>query len=595
MRFIAIAAAVLLQAAGLQAGEEPGGHRYRLINDAGQAEGRPALDLAGTKIVFYGEPGAAFSIQALADLSKDDTAKTALLSRAFFITGAESLPAAAEWNRTSPFEYTVMYSTGDWPKLVFSAEPRIFFYSDESALCDLKGWRGAESSAEFRACLEKAGLLAVPARLESALAVSRLARGEDDLDDERKRLVCSEFKTLLKAGAFAAARLQAYDSGTLKNAYDLTSYSNFYTPGEESLAAQGELLAELGKRGLANEDKVQDLYQRLLNSKLFPRAAALKAVHPAYELQTVPPITGSLKTKPGEAAVYFTSDGRSALEIKKLKKSGRRILVAAFPGCHFADQALEAIDKDAELGPIFRKYALPLTSRVDFASLGSWNTAHKLQYRMTVSNGDWPGIDFTSSPIFYFIKNGKILHEAPGWADEDPFSRIYEGLSKLFPEMKFRNKPENKKAKSAKSAKRRRLPRYALGKYLKGLNDAQVNRFCSSLRFEGGVFSGAYMDDIRENLGEKREEELYGYFTSKTGAMGSSPGTGGVTLGELWKGLDAEHLNRTCVTIIFNRGRFGGLNFGDLTDTFGEKAYNEVFSYFSPPENKTSGKGTPGQ
>ena len=263
--------------------------------------------------------------------------------------------------------------------------------------------------------------------------------------------------------------------------------------------------------------------------------------------------------------------------------------MAAFPGCHFADQALEAIDNDAELGPVFRKYALPLASRVDFSSLGNWNTAHKLQYQVTVSNGDWPGIDFTSSPVFYFIKNGKILHEAPGWSDKDSFRGIYEGLVKLFPGTKWRNKPPKKIVKSDKPTERRRLPRYALGKYLKGLNEAQVNKFCSSLRFVGGVFSGAYLDDVREIFGEKRVEELNGYFTGDSAAAAPT-GRGGVTLGELWKDLDAEQLNRTCVTVIFNRGRFGGLNFGDLTDTFGDKAYNEVFSYFSPPEQKAGGK-----
>lgn len=589
MKLIATIAAVLLLADGMRAGAETSGHRYQLINEEAQPEGRPALDLAGTKIVFYGEPGAAFSIQALADLSKDDTAKTALLARAFFITSAESLPSAAEWNRTSPFEYAVAYSTADWPELVFSAEPRIFFYSDGTALCDLKGWRGAESSAEFRACLDKAGLLAVPARMESALLVRHLAEGEDGRDEERKKLVLSEFKTLLGGGVFSRANLRAFDNRTLKKAYDLTSYSNFYAPGEKSLSAQGEILSALERRGLANEDKVQDLHQRLLNSKLFSMASELKKQYPAYELQTVPPLKGALAAKPGEAAVYYTLDGKSALEIKKVKKGGRRILVAAFPGCHFADEALEAIEKDAELGPIFGKYALPLTSEVDFSSLGSWNLAHKLQYRVTVADNDWPGIDFTSSPIFYFIKDGRILHESPGWSDEAPFSRIYEGLAKLFPEMKFRNKPEKKKAKSEKPAVRRRLPRYALGKYLKGLNDAQVNRFCSSLRFDAGVFAGADMDDITEIFGEKRVRELRGYFTGSPDAA-APPGPGGVTLGELWKGLDAEQLNRTCFTIIFNSGRFGGLNFGDLTDTFGEKAYNDVFSYFSPPKKKTGGK-----
>ncbi len=583
MKFIAMAAAALLLGAGLRAGAETGRHRYQLINEAGQPEGRPALDLAGTKIIFYGEPGAAFSIQAMEDLARDDTAKAALLARAFFITSAESLNAAAEWNRGSPFEYTVMYSTGDWPEFVFSAEPRVIFYSDGSALCDLQGWRGAGSSAEFRSCLDKAGLLEVPARLESALRIRRLASSQDDWDDERKRLVSSEFKTLLAGKAFAPASLPAYDIGTLKNAYDLTSYFNCYTPDKESLAAQEGLLAELGKRGLANENKVQDLHQRLLDFKLFAKASALKERYPAYELQTVPPITGSLGTKPGEAAVYYTKDGKTALEIKKVKKGGRRILVAARPGCHFAADALGSIEKDAELGPLFRKYALPLTSDIDFASLGSWNTAHKLQYRVTASGKDWPGVDFSFSPTFYFIKDGKIVHTVKGWSDEEPFAGIYEGLARLFPEMKLRNKPKKKKIKSKNAAGRRRLPRYPLGKYLKGLSDAQINRFCSSLRFDGGVFAGANMDDIREIFGEKRVEELNILFTGKPAARAAP---GGKTLGELWKGLDAGQLNRTCATIIFNKGNYGGLNFGELNDALGGKAAEEADSFFMPPEKE---------
>ena len=583
MKFIALAAAALLLAAGVQAGAETGGRRYRLINDAGQPEGRPALELAGTKIVFYCEPGAAFSIQALADLSKDDTAKAALLARAFFITSAESLAAAAEWNRASPFEYAVMYSTGDWPEFVFSAEPRIFFYSDETALCDLQGWRGAGSSAEFLACLDKAGLLKVPARLEGALALRRLANSQDDWDEERKRLVLYEFKTLLGGGAFAAANLAAYDNKSLKNAYDLASYFTFYTPDKESLAVQDGILAELGKRGLANEDKVGNLHQSLLNFKLFAKASALKERYPAYELQQVPPITGSPRVKPGEAAVYYTKDGKTALELRKVKKGGRRILVAGNPGCHFAAEALGSIEKDPELGPVFKKYALPLTSRVNFSSLGSWNTAHKLQYLLTASDKDWPGVDFSFSPTFYFIKDGKIVHTVRGWSDEEPFNGLYEGLARLFPEMKLRNKPPKKKAKSEKPAARRRLPRYPLGKYLKGLNEAQVNRFCSSLRFDGGVFAGAEMADIREILGEKRVEELYALFTGKPAGEAVSR-AGGKTLGELWKGLDAGQLNRTCSTIIFHNGNYGGLNSGELGDALGGKAADEADAFFMPPE-----------
>jgi len=581
-----IAAILFLALTGSRAGaaEDAPRRRYQLLNSDGKPEGKPALDLAGTRIVFYGEPGAAFSIQAMEDLSKDDTAKTALLARGFFITKAESLEAAAEWNKASPYEYAVIYAGADWPELALTAEPRIFFYKDGTALCDLKGWRGAESAAGFKACLEKSGLLAVPARVGSALAVRRLARGEDSWDEERKRLAGSEFKTLLGQNAFAPGELAAFDDRTLKDAYALASHFNFYTPSSKSLAAQEEILAALGKRGLANEEKVQDLHNYLLDSKLFTKASALKELYPSFELQSVPPITGSLAVKPGEAAVFYTKDGVASLEIRKVKKNGRRILVAARPDCHFAHDALTAIEKDPELRAVFSKYALTLTPQMDFGALGSWNKAHRLKYLVANSASDWPGVDFSLSPSFYFIRNGKILHTVPGWADEDPFDDIYAGLAKLFPEMKFKQLPKRQKAGTGKPEARRRLPRYPLGKYLKGLNETQLNRFCSSLRFDKGAFAGADMADVREIFGEKRVEDLSVFFTGGPAPRGASPG--GVTLGRLWKGLDQEQLNRTCSTMLFSGGSFGGLNFGDLTDVFGEKAVEETFAFFTPPPKK---------
>ncbi|OGR98349.1 MAG: hypothetical protein A2016_12030 [Elusimicrobia bacterium GWF2_62_30] len=576
------AAALLLAFTCPLAGAEDARRRYQLIDAEGRPEGKPALDLSGTRIVFYGEPGGAFSIQALGDLSKDDTAKTALLARGFFITPAGSLAAAAAWNKDSPYEYFVMYSVQDWPELALTAEPRIFFYDDETPVCDLKGWSGAQSAAGFGGCLEKAGLLSAPARVESALALLRLADAGGGWAEEEKRLAHSGFRTLLKEGAFAAAKLVAYDDRALKNAYSLAANYSFYTPEQDSLAAQSEILAELGNRGLANENRAQYLHKGLLDARLFEKASALKELYPAFELQQVPPITGSLKTKPGELAVYSVKDGGAALEIIKIKKGGPRIVVAARPGCHFADMALAAIEKDPELAPVFEKYSLPLVSKMDLPSLGSWNKAHRLQYRVTVSAGDWPGVDFSFSPTFYFIRDGRILHTARGWSDEDSFRGIYKGLARLFPKMKLRGRPGKKELKSGKPETRRRLQRPVLGSYLRGLTGAQFSRFCSSLRFKRGVLTGAYMGDIKEVFGEKRAEELYGFFAGKP-AAGAPQAAGGVTLGELWKGLEPEQLNRTCATIEFNGGEFGGLNFGDLTDVFGEKAVEETFSFFSPP------------
>ncbi|HNW43272.1 MAG TPA: hypothetical protein PKI19_02135 [Elusimicrobiales bacterium] len=586
MRFFRIAAIFsMLAAAGQVAAAAETPHRYGLVGEDGRPEGAPVLDLAGVKIVFYGVPGAVSSAQALEEISKDAAAAAALFTRGFLLTGAANAGAAAQWNGGSRYEYAVLYSTADWPELAGAAAPQFLFYAGGAQVCAVQGRGGASVAQEFRACMGMAGLGTAAARLESAALVTALGGAAESDGEENKTTAAAEGAALLAAGVFMPETLAGYDAGTLKNAYKLAANINFYTPYAEMLAAQAAILAALEQRGLANENKVRDLHERLLDSKKFAEAEALRAHYPAYALQKVPPLTAGPAAGPGEAAVYYTRDGETGLALENVVKVGTRIIVAASPGCHFAENALDEIEKDAELSAVFGRHALLLTSKVDFGALGQWNQAHKMQYRVASDNRDWPGVDFSFSPGFYFLKDGKIVHTVGGWAREGFLEDISAGARLLFPDLKLsRVAPEKAepKTEAAAPAARRRTARLKLGDLLKGLNDAQLYRFCASLRFSGGVYAGADLDEVREIFGESRVEKLNNYFT---GGAPVKPGLApGPTLGELWKDLDAGQLNQTCRTISFYKGSFGGLNFGEIEDVYGAKGADEAFAYFMPAE-----------
>lgn len=572
--FILLAIAPLQAAAGTA-------HVYGILNADGKPEGRPVLDLSAPGIVFYCLPGEARCAKALEEISGDTAAGAALFTRAFFITGPANAEAAAEWNAAHRQQFAVMYSTADWPEFDAPAAPAIQFYSGGKSVCAIKGWRG-RAAAGFTGCLKKARLLTLEARLESATMLTRLENPQEDFRKEELALAAAEGRALVKEGAFALGALPAYDKRALKNAYALTSSVNFYFPTAGMLDIQTAILAELEKRGLANEFKVRQLHERLLDNKLFAAGEAIRAGYPAYDLQKVPQVTGSPEIKEGEAGLYAT-DGETSLELQKVPKKATRIVIAASPGCHFAQNALEEIDKDPELSPVFARHALLLTSKVDMASLKKWNTEHRLQYRITANDADWPGVDFSLSPSFYFLKDGIPVYSIPGWSNEGFLDSISGGIKLLFPDMKLSRKPAGKEAKKedGRPGRRKVIPA-RLGDFIKGLSKEQTRRFCAGLRYQDGTFTGAEMEDVLAVFGQGRAAAINAYLGGKT-EPGARPA--GKKLGELWSKLDTEGLNHTCGTINYHNGHFGGFNYRDVADAYGDKGVDEGFAFFTPAKN----------
>jgi hypothetical protein len=577
MRFYISAALALLCAGGAAAAYTP--HRYGLVGADGRLEGNPVLDLRGVSVLFYCPSGPAACGKALEDISKDHAARAVLLTRAFFLAGPGDQAGTAGWNSGSVYEYSAAYDAADWPELAGAAGPRILFFNGGAQACAVNGWRGATGREEFRTCMRKAGLLTPAARLETAamLPWSFLRAAAAGAARDTASAECS---ALLKEGAFRPETVPGYDTGTLKRAYDLVSYFDLYTPRPDMLAAQARLLAELKKRGLATEMKVLDLHKSLINARQFSGAAELKALYPQYALQTVPPVTGSTVTKTGETALYYTKDGVTSMQVEKVPAAASRVVIAAFPDCHPAAAALKEIAGDKELGPLFEKHALLLTSRPDFEALGEWNASHKLQYRITAADGDWPGVDFDHSPGFYFMRNGMIVHSIPGWADEGFLDSVAEGLVKAFPGIKLKRRRAAAAAADKPEPVYRRIEPVTLGSLLKGLNPAQAREFCASVRFSSGAFSGAELAAARAVIGGARADRLRGFFSWGQAASAD----GGFTLGELWGKLDEEQFLRTCASIRTVNGAYAGVNLKYILDVYGEKGAEATSAFFSRPD-----------
>lgn len=563
-------------------GGEEAARRFSLVTPDGKTEGRAALDLSdGPKIVVWASPSDPSAKAALEALGRDDTARSALMTRALFLAPGNESSSLAAVNEDGPYEYSVPYSAADWPEIK-GAGPRAFFYTAAGPVCEAD-LGGGDAATTFLACMVRSGLFSPESRLDTAVRLTWLDRGSDDERDEAKRLVRSEAVALLKKEVFGADPVARMPDDVLKDAYRVVSNCNFYGPEKEMAAAQSGLLAELEKRGLANHDMVSDMHGVLLKTRRFGDAEAFRLAHPGEKLQEVPEIRG--KTPRGEhaRAVYFLETNGSPMRLRGEDMRGERVIIAARPGCHFADNALEAIEKDPRLLEVFEKHGVPLTDGAEFGSIGRWNSAHKIKYRLAVENGDWPEIDFSLSPTFYFMRDGAVVYTFNGWGP-GAMDNVYRGLGYLFYGGVGSGKEEKEAGAPVKKNSRRGGP---LGIFLKGLSLDQKYRFCSGMSYAGGIFAGAPFGEIKAALGDAAAERLRAYITGPGGAVppaGAEPRT----FGELLPGLGRKELARTCETISFSGGRFGGMNFSDIWALPGQRMTGRVMSFFSPPRKKKS-------
>lgn len=382
-------------------------------------------------IVFYGSPGCRFTVEALEKLPAIPALKAALLARAQFITTDDDFKELAAWNGKNPWKYRKVYSRRDWPGVKMAGAPEFTVFSKGEPACYGRGWHGEETSAEFLKCLEKAGLLSDAERMRTAVAAVMSPAAQDLPMEELRGLISDEYAALAAKGAFGDAALGSYSGEDLAAVFDLLNFHCSGGPAPQAAADMEKAYALLEKRGLGGPEKGKDVFGALLEARNFGGARLFRAAHPGFGLPPVPEIEGKTTAKPGLRLVYEMGASADRMRAESVDPEKPGVVLAGTPGCHFCNYALAAIESDPKLLRIFRKHGLLLTSRADFPRILKRNSSKALKFKLVADVKDWPGLDFASSPTFYFMKEGKVLYSFSGWPKTGKMDELYIGLGRL--------------------------------------------------------------------------------------------------------------------------------------------------------------------
>lgn len=410
----------------------PGPYRYYSLEASG-GELRQDRAILSEKpvIVFYGSPGCKFSVQALKELPGVPALKAALLARGLFITTDDDFKELAAWNASNPWKYLKVYSRKDWPAVKMAGAPEFTVFSKGEPLCYVRGWHSGESSAEFFNCLAKAGLLTDAERMRTAVAAVMSPAAQALPLEELRGLISSEYGSLAAKGAFEDAALEAYPNEDLPGVFDFLNFYYSGRPDPKAAAALEKIYALLEKNGQGGPEKGKDLFGVLLDARSFEAARRFRSAHQAFTLPVVPEIEGGTKVKPGRRLVYEMGSSASVMKAASVAPEKFEVLMVVIPGCHFCNYALAAIESDPKLLKIFRKHGLLLTGRADFPRILKRNSSKELKYTLVADIKDWPGLDFATSPTFYFMKEGAVVYSFNGWPKTGKMDELYIGLGRL--------------------------------------------------------------------------------------------------------------------------------------------------------------------
>lgn len=233
---------------------------------------------------------------------------------------------------------------------------------------------------------------------------------------------------------FSEKRFKKYSLKTLNLMSDVSENLTFYFPENlEYIGWQENAFNEKVRRNNYADHNIEDLYWAYLNIRMFDKAMGIRERFPAASYPTIPKVViVDTESVTARWPIYDVFDGGDKIELKELHlETGSKIVVAVSAGCPIAERAMKQILADPGLAPIFKKQAILLTIKLDVKGVLRWREQFNFPaIYIAYKASRLPEFNFSSSPYFYFMKDGKVLSSIDGWGKKS-FPKVLAGLEAI--------------------------------------------------------------------------------------------------------------------------------------------------------------------
>lgn len=234
------------------------------------------------------------------------------------------------------------------------------------------------------------------------------------------------------------SRLHSFSDETVARLCDATARVTFHFPDDSrAVALQRRLLDEKLSRRIQTERDVRDMYLAYVGARSFGAAAEFRRKFPEAQLPFVPEILPPVAQASGGLwqAYDVFEEGAKAKLVDLPIGTGPRIVVSMLTSCGVTERAVKDILGTPEFAEKFRAEGYLVTMRFDSQGVANWRRHFDFGKVYLGSNaGSFPGLDFRSSPHFFFLRDGKVVYHFEGWGQGEGYdtsAQFREGLKAL--------------------------------------------------------------------------------------------------------------------------------------------------------------------
>lgn len=228
-----------------------------------------------------------------------------------------------------------------------------------------------------------------------------------------------------------ASYIHTANPSEVKVLFQAANTVSFYT-GKPAYAADMALdLERLSQAGIATKDEFEDLYGAHIEARDFVQA---RAVATRYLRGSIQPPTVLGTVDPRKPAVLLPRrDG--SLQATPVALSKAQVVVIAHPLCHFTQNAVHYIEQHPALQRVFAEHSVwvvPPDRKLDFTVVQQWNNDHPaLPMSFAYNRFAWPDFDAWDTPVFYFLRDGRVVDSVVGWPAGGHAKDLNEALARL--------------------------------------------------------------------------------------------------------------------------------------------------------------------
>ena len=299
--------------------------------------------------------------------------------------------------------------------------------------------------ASLRAIVALVALLAIP--LVNApvhadagsgdFGLSRLQAIEEQTvgnERERARQMTDAFGRSLQ-DAYAPHRLSSASDSELEALFQVANRVVFYTHEPRHAALLARTADMLEARSLLTDAHRRDVYRGWVVTRGFEQANALARAHPALRLPVLPSVPAAGDATAGQVVVWRPADDAETLSAQPVDLDApTRVVVLSHPRCGFSQRAIAAIEADPALSVRLRDalWLAPPNGSLDLSDIQAWNRAHpdaRLSYAIAMR--DWPQFDSWATPVFYFMREGRVVATVTGWPKEGRARELHQAFAQM--------------------------------------------------------------------------------------------------------------------------------------------------------------------